>query len=93
MTDQNSQKRSLSGKERPEKELSGKVLAEVLNQDCHCITVNKDKLRSSLEAHLKELGINDSGLLEKLLGPSSHLFSSSPVFLWEGHIEKMEKLM
>ncbi len=72
---------------------SGKVLAEVLNQDCHCITLNRDKLRSSLESHLKDLGINNSALQEKLLGPASHLFSSSPVFLWKGHIEKMEKLI
>lgn len=78
MNDQNSEYSSASGKE----------LAEELNQDCHCITVNKDKLRSSLEHHL-----NDKGLPEKLLGKTSHLFSSSPVFLWKGHIEKMQKLI
>lgn len=73
--------------------ISGKELAEELNQDCHCITVNRDKLKSSLDTHLNELGLYDSGLPEKLLGKSSHLFSSSPVFLWKGHIEKMESLI
>lgn len=72
---------------------SGKELAEELNQDCRCISVNKDALVSSLEAHLSDQGLPEQLLTEQLLGENSHLFSSSPVFLWQGHIDKMEALI
>ncbi len=62
--------------------------AESLNKDCYCVTVNKETLRHSLEARLKH-----SNLPEQLLGAHSHLFAESPVFLWQGHIEKMQRLI
>ena len=66
----------------------GSRLAETLNKDCFCIEVNKDKLHHSLEAHLI-----DSGLSAHLLDTHSNLFADSPVFLWSGHIQKMEQLI
>ncbi len=66
----------------------GSQLAEALNRDCYCIAVNKETLHDSLEAHLR-----DSGLPEQLLDTHSHLFADSPVFLWQGHLQKMEQLI
>ena len=66
----------------------GSQLAEALNRDCYCIAVNKETLHKSLEAHLR-----DSGLPEQLLDTHSHLFADSPVFLWQGHLQKMEQLI
>lgn len=66
----------------------GKKLADTLNRDCHCIAVNKEALRDSLEAHLR-----NSGLPEQLLDAHSHLFADSPVFLWQGHIRIMEDVV
>ncbi len=66
----------------------GSQLAEALNRNCYCIAVNKETLHNSLEAHLR-----DSGLPEQLLDTHSHLFADSPVFLWQGHIKKMEQLI
>ena len=66
----------------------GSQLAEALNRDCYCIAVNKETLHNSLEAHL-----SDSGLPEQLLDTHSSLFADSPVFLWQGHIKKMEQLI
>ncbi len=63
-------------------------LAEVLNKDCFCITVNKEALYNSLEAHLRE-----SGLPERLLDENSHVFADSPVFLQQGHFQEMEQLI
>ena len=66
----------------------GKQFAEALNRDCHCIAVNRDALRRSLAAHLK-----DSGLSEQLLDSHSNLFADSPVFLWYGHVRIMEEVI
>jgi len=63
-------------------------LAESLNKDCHCISLDRVALHQSLEAHLSE-----SGLPEKLLHVHEHLFADSPVFLWHEHIQKMEQLI
>ncbi len=66
----------------------GSQLAEALNRDCYCIAVDKEILHNSLEAHLR-----DSGLPEQLLDAHTHLFADSPVFLWQGHLQKMEQLI
>jgi hypothetical protein len=63
-------------------------LAEALNKDCYCIAVNKETLHNSLEAHLRE-----SGVPERLLDASSHIFADSPVFLQQGHLEEMRQLI
>ncbi|MDH5499710.1 MAG: hypothetical protein OEY72_01255 [Gammaproteobacteria bacterium] len=63
-------------------------LADILNRDCYCISVNRTSLGDSLTAHLKE-----SGLPERLLDKSSHLFADSPVFMQRGHLRNMEQLI
>lgn len=63
-------------------------LADILNRDCYCISVNRTSLGDSLAAHLKE-----SGLSERLLDKSSHLFSNSPVFMQRRHLRNMERLI
>ncbi|MGB5345925.1 MAG: hypothetical protein WBN23_07170, partial [Woeseia sp.] len=67
---------------------AGEQMAEALNRDCHCISVNQDTLRDSLQAHLSA-----SGLPESLLAVPSNLFADSPVFLWQGHIDLMEEVV
>jgi hypothetical protein len=66
----------------------GEQLTDALNRDCHCISVNKEALHNSLEAHLR-----DSGLPEQLLDTHSHVFADSPVFLWHGHIKIMGEVI
>jgi hypothetical protein len=66
----------------------GKEFADALNRDCHCIAVNKEILRKSLERHLR-----GSGLSEQFLDVQSRLFADSPVFLWQGHIDRMAELI
>ncbi len=66
----------------------GNQLTDALNRDCHCISVNKEMLRGSLEANLK-----DAGLPEQLLDVHRHLFANTPVFLWQGHINRMARLI
>lgn len=68
--------------------LPGEQVTDTLNRDCHCISVNKEILRSSLEAHLK-----DAGLPDQLLDVHRHLFADTPVFLWQGHINRMAELI
>ena len=63
-------------------------LAEILNRDCYCIAVNREALRLSLKANLR-----DSGLPEQLLDSNSHLFADSPVFLERRHLQEMEALI
>ena len=63
-------------------------MADDLNRDCYCITVDREALHDSLEADLR-----DAGLPDRLLESHSHLFAESPVFLSQGHIEKMKALI
>lgn len=67
---------------------AGNQLTNTLNRDCHCISVNKEILHRSLEANLK-----DAGLPEQLMDVHRHLFADTPVFLWQGHINKMAALI
>ncbi len=55
---------------------AGNQLTDTLNRDCHCISVNREILRGSLEANLK-----DTGLPVQLLDVHHHLFADTPVFL------------
>jgi len=72
----------------PATQLAGRQVEEALNRDCFCIAVDKRKLHQDLESHLAE-----SGLPTQWLDVHSHLFADSPVFLWQAHIEKMQRLV
>jgi len=67
---------------------AGKQIEDALNRDCFCIEVDRKKLHRDLEIHLAE-----SGLPPQLLDVHSHLFADSPVFLWQGHVAKMQRLI
>jgi len=66
----------------------GRRLTDALNRDCYCVAVDRDALQGQLAAHL--LG---DGLPANLLDDQSRLFSESPVFLWQGHLEAMAGLV
>jgi hypothetical protein len=63
-------------------------LAEELNQRCHCITVDREKLRERLESDGPTAGLYAS-ILEK----QPHLFAGSPVFLAGAHLERMRHVV
>lgn len=67
---------------------AGSQRTDALNRDCHCISVNKELLRGSLESNLKVAGLPD-----QLLDVHRHLFADTPVFLWQGHIDRMAELI
>jgi len=67
---------------------AGKQAEEALNRDCFCIEVDRQKLHRDLESHLA-----DSGLPPQLLDVHNNLFADSPVFLWQGHVAKMQRLV
>ena len=68
--------------------LIGRHLADALNRDCHCISVDKLALHHQLGSHL-----SGSGLPAQFLEAQSHLFADLPVFLWDGHIEIMQAVI
>jgi len=84
-----------SGPEAVRKELPGTTISppmrEVLNrlnQECFCITLNRDLLRRALE---KEMG--DTQLSAAFIEARPHLFSNTPVFLSEGEIAEMLRIV
>lgn len=68
--------------------MTDKTLAESLNRHCHCISVNHDALRESLEARLGE-----SGAWERLRESHPHLLADSPVFISHDHIDQMKAVI
>ena len=64
------------------------ALAEELNQSCHCIAVDRDRLRRSLEGSGATAGVYAS-ILER----QPHLFSSSPVFVARAHLDRMQAVI
>lgn len=64
------------------------AMAEELNQSCHCIALDRDKLRQSLES-----GPVTAGVYARILERQPHLFSSSPVFLARAHIDHMQAVI
>jgi hypothetical protein len=63
-------------------------LAARLNQACHCITVDHDKLRGCLETGAATAGVHAS-----ILANQPHLFSASPVFLSREQLERMQAVV
>ena len=51
-------------------------ISELLNQECFCITLDRDALCQALE---REVG--DPEFCRNFIGPKTHLFSNVPVFL------------
>ena len=63
-------------------------IAEMLNRSCHCINVDRDALRRTLEADLGE-----SGAYSHLLETHPHLLAESPVFLSRDHVDQMTEII
>ncbi len=68
--------------------MTSNTLADVLNRSCHCINVNQDALRESLENRLAE-----SGAWLRLQETHPHLLAGSPVFISRDHIEQMKAVI
>ncbi|MFT4569461.1 MAG: hypothetical protein ACI8TX_001864 [Hyphomicrobiaceae bacterium] len=60
-------------------------IAEDLNQNCHCISVDPAALTQALET-----GPLTAGLYEQIVSDRPHLFSGYPVFVAGEHIEQMQ---
>lgn len=63
-------------------------LANQLNQDCYCITLDRKALNTSLEDQLAETRNNPIGANEL-----NKLFSATPVFVPNTEIETMERIV
>ncbi|MDX2166049.1 MAG: hypothetical protein SF182_03270 [Deltaproteobacteria bacterium] len=63
-------------------------LAATLNQSCHCITVDHDKLRDCLETGAATAGVHAS-----ILANQPHLFAASPVFLSREQLARMQAVV
>jgi hypothetical protein len=60
-------------------------LAELLNRDCHCISVDRRALEDSMNPGLEEL--------VSLAESHPHLFAASPVFVAHRHVETMGEVV
>ena len=63
-------------------------LANKLNQDCYCITLDRNALNTSLEDQLTEAGRNSIGA-----NALNKLFSATPVFVPTAQIAAMERIV
>jgi len=62
--------------------------AATLNQSCHCITVDGDKLRARLET-----GSATAGVYAAILRDQPHLFAGVPVFLARDDLARMQAVV
>jgi hypothetical protein len=63
-------------------------ISELLNQECFCITLDRDALCQALE---REVG--DPEFCRTFIGPKTHLFSNVPVFLSEANVGEMLRIV
>jgi hypothetical protein len=64
------------------------TLAEELNRSCHCISVDRARLRQCLES-----GPLTAGVFDSIAQNQPHLFSASSVFLARAHLEHMQAVI
>jgi hypothetical protein len=67
---------------------SAQSISERLNQECFCITLDRDALCESLE---REVG--DPDFCATYIRPRTHLFSNAPVFLSEANVAEMLRIV
>jgi hypothetical protein len=65
---------------------AGHGLVDALNRDCHCISVDREKLRETLEARF-------DGSHPSRLETHPTLLASSPVFLSRDHVDRMRHII
>lgn len=63
-------------------------ISELLNQECFCITLDRDALCQALE---REAG--DPEFCRTFIGPKTHLLSNVPVFLSETNVGEMLRIV
>jgi hypothetical protein len=63
-------------------------LADALNRSCHCISVDPDALRASLESRL-----GGADVVARLRETHPHLLADSPVFISRRHIDGMRDMI
>jgi hypothetical protein len=68
--------------------LHPELSAERLNRECYCITLDRDALCKALE---REVG--DADFCAKFIRTRPHLFSNVPVFVSEGHVAGMLRIV
>ena len=68
--------------------LCPELSAERLNRECYCITLDRDALCEALE---REVG--DADFCAKFIRTRPHLFSNVPVFVSEGHVAEMLRIV
>jgi hypothetical protein len=68
--------------------LHPELSAERLNRECYCVTLDRDALCSALE---REVG--DADFCAKFIRTRPHLFSNVPVFVSEGHVAGMLRIV
>ena len=68
--------------------LHTELSAERLNRECYCITLDRDALCQALE---REVG--DADFCAKFIRTQPHLFSNVPVFVSEGHVAGMLRIV
>ena len=68
--------------------LTIRSISELLNQECFCITLDRDALCQALE---REVG--DPEFCRTFIGPKTNLFSNVPVFLSEANVEDMLRIV
>lgn len=68
--------------------LTTRAVSERLNQECFCITLDRDALCQALE---REVG--DPEFCKTFIGPKTNLFSNVPVFLSEANVRDMLRIV
>ena len=61
---------------------------EALNRTCYCLSIDKEALRSGLEADLGTRGLSSA-----MVETHPHLFASVPMFVSREHIERMARVI
>jgi hypothetical protein len=72
----------------PASATSARSIAEFLNRECFCITLDRGALCQALE---REVG--DPEFCRTFIGPKTHLFSNVPVFLSEANVGEMLRIV
>ena len=66
----------------------GQALSERLNQNCFCVTLDRESLCEALEHEA-----SDPAFCETFIRPKAHLFSNVPVFLSAAEVAEMQKVV
>lgn len=86
MSGNGEQRRAGSGS--PESARSAWQVEEDLNRYCHCINVDENELRRSLDSR-----IGHAGAYSQLVEARPHLLAKSPIFVSRDHVDEMTNMV